>query len=177
MSTFNYGWYLIYTVPRQERKVVSQLLEHGMESFSPTYSTVRQWNDRKKIVELPLFPSYVFVKLNSIEEFYYGQHVSGAASYVRFGKQFARMEQDQIDQIRMVAKHGEDISVSEERFRDGQRLVITKGPLCGLSCEVVHVDQMKKILVRVDLLQRNIIMRFKPEYLAAIHDMANADTF
>ncbi|NSL86189.1 UpxY family transcription antiterminator [Chitinophaga sp. Mgbs1] len=177
MSTFNTGWYLIYTMPRHERKVVSQLKEYDVECFFPTCKSVRQWNDRKKTIELPLFPSYVFVKLSSIEEFYYGQQVSGATGYVRFGKQFARMEEHQIAQIQMVAQHGEDVRVSKETFSTGQKLVITKGPLSGLSCEVVHVDQMKKILVRVDLLQRNILIRFKPEYLSVMHDVATARTF
>jgi transcriptional antiterminator RfaH len=168
MNNFNFGWYLIYTFPRHERRVIQQLQDNEVECFFPTYKTVRQWHDRKKIIESPLFPSYVFVKLRNIEDFYYGQRISGVASYVKFGKQLARMDQQAIDQISLVARHGEGLLVSEEHFHPGQQLVITKGPLCGLSCEVVHANETRKILVRVDLLQRNILIHFESEYLSSM---------
>jgi transcriptional antiterminator RfaH len=176
MNNFNLGWYLIYTFPRHEKRVIQQLQENDVESFFPTYKTVRQWHDRKRIIESPLFPSYVFVKLRNIEDFYYGQHISGVANYVRFGKQLARMDQKTIDQISLVARHGEGLWVSEEQFRPGQQVVITKGPLCGLSCEVVHANETRKILVRVDLLQRNILIHFESEYLLSLSNSLSTKT-
>lgn len=166
MSNFVAGWYLIYTLARQEKKVVQQLTESKVECFFPTSKAVHQWHDRKKVMDTPLFPSYVFVNLKSLKEFYYGQHVTGAAYYVRFGKQFARVDQQIINQITLAAQHGEDLSVSAEAFQPGQVLLINKGPLCGLSCEVVKYKGAKRILVRVDLLQRNILIAFHPEYLS-----------
>ncbi|MEC5144119.1 UpxY family transcription antiterminator [Chitinophaga sp. 212800010-3] len=166
MSNFVAGWYLIYTLARQEKKVVQQLTESEVECFFPTSKSVRQWHDRKKVMDTPLFPSYVFVNLKSLKEFYYGQHVAGAAYYVKFGKQLARVDQQVINKIAMVAQHGEELCVSADRFQAGQVLLINKGPLCGLSCEVVKYNGVKRILVRVALLQRNILIAFHPEYLS-----------
>ncbi|NLR57659.1 UpxY family transcription antiterminator [Chitinophaga polysaccharea] len=166
MSNFVAGWYLIYTLARQEKKVLQQLTECEVECFFPTSKSVRQWHDRKKMMDTPLFPSYVFVNLKSLKEFYYGQHVAGAAYYVRFGKQLARVDQQIINRIALVAQHGEDLCVSDERFQEGQVLLINKGPLCGLSCEVVKYKGLKRILVRVELLQRSILIAFQPEYLS-----------
>ena len=54
-------WLVIYTKPRSEKKVSQRLKEMGIMIFCPTVTTVRQWSDRKKKVEVPLFNSYVFV--------------------------------------------------------------------------------------------------------------------
>jgi len=57
-------WHVIYTMPRAERKVASSIDEMGIESYLPLYKVTRQWSDRKKKVEVPLFPNYVFVKVS-----------------------------------------------------------------------------------------------------------------
>ena len=63
MSAFKTGWYVIYTKNRHERKVAEQLERVGVEYFLPCINAVRQWYDRKKIISVPLFPSYIFVKI------------------------------------------------------------------------------------------------------------------
>ena len=55
-------WYAVYTNPRAEKQVHKRLIEAGIESFLPLQKTLRQWSDRKKVVEKPLISSYVFVK-------------------------------------------------------------------------------------------------------------------
>ena len=56
-------WYVAYTRPRHEKHIVHQLQERGLSSFVPLYSSVRYWKDRRKRLELPLFPGYVFVQI------------------------------------------------------------------------------------------------------------------
>lgn len=56
-------WFVIYTNPRAEKKVSEQLLAMGIEAYCPVATQIRQWSDRKKKVELPLFTSYVFVNI------------------------------------------------------------------------------------------------------------------
>src|SRR6476660_9439244 len=58
-------WYAAYTFARHEKRVVQQLEERRIQSFLPTYRSVRRWKDRKKVLELPLFPSYVFVQMSA----------------------------------------------------------------------------------------------------------------
>ena len=57
------NWYVVYTKPRWEKKVVEQLNQKGIECYCPLITQVRQWSDRKKKVDVPLFNSYVFVHL------------------------------------------------------------------------------------------------------------------
>ena len=60
-------WFAIYTKPRWEKKVNSKLLEKGIESWCPVQKKESQWSDRKKIIEDPLFKSYVFVHITEEE--------------------------------------------------------------------------------------------------------------
>ena len=168
MNTFNTGWYLIYTKPRHERKVQNRLTELNINSFLPTKKTLRTWHDRRKYVDEPLFPSYIFIYLEDMQHYYEGMDAEGSLYYVRSGKEIARVNETIVDNIKLAISEAKEIEVSETRFLPGRRLVIREGPLTGLSCEVVQFKNKKKLLVRVDLLQRNILMSLPEESLMAI---------
>ncbi|HEX9513246.1 MAG TPA: UpxY family transcription antiterminator [Puia sp.] len=168
MNKFNSGWYLIYTKPRHEKKVSQRLTEMNINSFLPTRKILRNWHDRKKYVDEPLFPSYIFIYLNDMQNYYEGIDAEGALYYVRSGKEISRVSDSVIDGIKLVANKGENIEVSSNSFQPGRRLVISQGALTGLSCEVIRFDNKQKLLVRVELLQRNILLSLPAEYMMAI---------
>jgi transcription antitermination factor NusG len=67
-ASFDRNWYAVFTVPQNEKSVVKHLDLRGIESFLPTYETVRVWKNRQRMkIVLPLFPSYLFVHINSRE--------------------------------------------------------------------------------------------------------------
>lgn len=158
MATFKNGWYVIYTRPRQERKVAEQLSRKNISYFLPVISSVRQWHDRKKLVQVPLFPSYVFVNLTGVTQFYEGMDSDGVCCYVRVNKEPAVVPQKVMDQIGLVVNSGQDVDVSSERFQLGQPVLICHGALAGLSGEVVQSNGKEKVLVRVSILNRNILV-------------------
>ena len=168
MSSFKDGWYVIYTKPRHEKKVASKLTETGIDNFLPTIRKVRKWNDRNKCIDEPLFPSYIFVFLNDMQGFYTGMDTEGVLNYVRVGKQIARVSEAIVKNIQLVTNQAKDVEVSDKYFQPGQHLVISQGALTGLSCEIIQFNGNKKVLVRIDLLQRNILLTLPAEYLVAI---------
>ena len=168
MSRLVEGWYLIYTKPHHEKKVHAVLTEMKIDSFLPLTKKLRIWHDRKKYVDEPLFPSYVFVFLKDMQSYYDGMDTEGALYYVRTGKEIARISDKVVDSIKLVTDRVKELEVSETRFEPGKRLVINKGALTGLLCEVVEYNHKQKLLVRVDLLQRNILMTLPAEYLMVI---------
>jgi transcriptional antiterminator RfaH len=168
VTTFKTGWYLLYTMPRQEKKVHSRLAELHLDSFLPTKRTQRTLCDRKKIIDEPLFPSYVFVHLKDQRNYFDGMGVKGSLNYVRFGKDLARVSDSVVDNIKLLSRQYLEMEVSDIPYAPGQRLFIKDGALTGLSCELIEVDNRRKILVRVDLLQRGILLRLPEEYLEAI---------
>ena len=168
MNKFHAGWYLIYTKPRHEKKVHTHLTEIKINSFLPTKKTLRSWHDRKKYVDQPLFPSYVFIYLNDIQNYYDGMDTDGALYYVRMGKELARVSETVVDNIKLAASQGTDIEVSDDHFQPGRHLVIKQGALTGLFCEVIQWHSKHRLLVRVDLLKRNILLTLPEEQLMAI---------
>lgn len=165
MSKFVAGWYLIYTRPRHEKKISTQLAEMNINFLLPTRKVLRSWHDRKKFIDEPLFPSYIFVYLGDMQSYYRGMDLEGVLYYVRSGKEVARVHESVIDNIRLVTGGGDDIEVSGSYFQPGRQMLIKQGALTGLSCEIVRFNSEQKLLVRVDLLQRNILLRLPEEYL------------
>ncbi|HEY4112090.1 UpxY family transcription antiterminator [Puia sp.] len=168
MSNFFQGWYLIYTRPRHERKVFAQLTEMKVRSFLPTTKKLRIWHDRKKFIEEPLFPSYVFVYLQDRYNYQESIDADGFLYFVKTGKEIARVPESVISNIELLSKDGSEIEVSTASFLPGQKLVINQGALTGLSCEVVQFNGKQKLLVRVDLLQRNLLVTLPVDHLMAI---------
>jgi transcriptional antiterminator RfaH len=154
-----------YTKPRHEKKVHTHLEEMNINSFLPLTKKLRTWNDRRKYIDEPLFPSYVFIYLNDMQNYYSGVDAEGSLYYVKTGKQMARVSESVVNNIKLLTGHAQNIEVSDTRFQPGQQLVISQGPLAGLSCEVVQFESKKKLLVRVELLKRNLLLTVPEENL------------
>jgi len=168
MNKFHCGWYLIYTRPKHEKKVHLHLEGKKIDTFLPTKKTLRTWHDRRKYIDEPLFPSYVFVYLKDMKNYYDSIDAEGSLYYVKIGKDMARVSDELVNNIKLLTGQVKDLEVSYGKFQPGHRLVINKGVLTGLACEVVRVDNCRKLLVRVELLQRNILLSVPSEYLLTI---------
>jgi transcriptional antiterminator RfaH len=165
MNSFKTGWYVMYTRPNHEKKISVGLSEMKIDYFLPTVKKLRTWHDRRKFIDMPLFPSYIFVYLKDLYGYFDGLKLDGAISYVKTGKEIARVHETVINSIRVAVDNGDDVEVSDNYLTPGQQLVIKQGPLTGLTCEVVHFNNKTKILVRVHLLQRNILVTLPSHYL------------
>ncbi|MDB5021842.1 MAG: antitermination protein NusG, partial [Pedobacter sp.] len=92
-------WYAVYTKSRWEKKVVEQLNKVGIENYCPLNRVTRQWSDRKKIVEEPLFTSYVFVKITE-RQMNEIRTVCGVVNFVYWLGKPAVILNDEIDLIK-----------------------------------------------------------------------------
>lgn len=156
---FTNGWHVLYVKSRWEKKVYESLKNISLEPFLPEVKTIRQWKDRKKTIIKPLFPSYIFVKINSSLEFYKALSVNGACAYIRFGNEYARVMEKEITQIKLLIgdKDITGIEVNSQLPKVGDTKKISYGSLSGLECEVLKVGNVNKIIVQIDSLQQNII--------------------
>jgi transcriptional antiterminator RfaH len=151
-------WHVIYTRPKQERKIANELFKKQITYFLPVINTVRQWHDRKKVIQTPLFPSYIFVCLKDKLEFFNSESITGVCSFVKFGKLHAKVDQSTIDQISLVVNSDMQTDISCDYYKPGEKLFIKDGPRNGLSCELINKNGKDKYLVRVDLLNRNLLI-------------------
>lgn len=164
------GWYVLYVRSRHERKVNELLKESKLESFLPLIKTVRKWSDRKKVVELPLFPSYVFVKITSAKDFYKASSIDGACTFIRCSGQYSVVEEEEITRIKFMVGSDDitDISSNSEILETGEKAIIQYGSLSGLECEVVKANKGHKILVRLNSINQSITATVPSHYLTKI---------
>lgn len=169
-KTFKTGWYVLYVGSCQEKKVHNLLEENQIESFLPVVKTIRQWSDRKKVILKPLFPSYVFVKLNSAKDFSKALSIKGAYAYIRFGKEYARVREEEILKIKLFIEPDDiqDLQTSNEVLKVGEIRKINYGPLSGLECEILRINEKHKLLVRIESLQQNITATLPSYYLSEL---------
>lgn len=156
MKKFFPAWHLIYTKTKQENRVASQLSEDGTVYLLPKEKVVRQWHDRKQIMDRPLFPSYIFVFIEDITTFYRIKHIEGVYTFVKFGNEYATVCENVIDNIRLITNNGSNVCVYTGTPSSGQKMTIINGPLCGLIGEVHKVNNRRVVCVRVNLLNRVI---------------------
>jgi transcription elongation factor/antiterminator RfaH len=158
MSQYPVGWYVIYTRHRHEKRLSKMLNAKGIENFLPMATSLRIWSNRKNYVEAPLFPSYLFVYLNNAQEYYAALEPEGALNFVRFGQQLANVSETVINNLRLAAMSDDMLEVSAEQYAPGRKVTVQNGSLAGLSAEIVEVMGKEKFLIRVNLLQRNVLM-------------------
>jgi transcriptional antiterminator RfaH len=159
-GSFKQGWYLIYTLPKHEKKVHARLANSALNSFLPVRKTLKFWNGRKKYVEEPLFPSYVFVYLEDFHEYWRGMSVEGFISYVKFGKDLACVGEQVVNNIKLAVDYKGAVQVSDRDFAEGRRIVLPEGPWEGLPCEIVECNNTEKIILRLVPLPNSLLLEF-----------------
>lgn len=160
-------WYAIYTHPRAEKQVYARLLEIPVEAFLPLQKTYRKWSDRKKLIEKPLLSSYVFVKVVR-KEFSKIYNTNGVVKFVSFEGQPVPIPQKQIDNLRLVVNSDAEIQVSTEKFAKGDQVEVINGSLTGLTGELIKVGGKKRVIVRIDKLDLNIVLTIPVTFLKKI---------
>jgi transcription antitermination factor NusG len=145
-----YAWYAIYTKVNSEKKILKNLQEANIESYLPLCKSLRQWSDRKKWIEEPLFRCYLFVRV-SYKEFFNVLSIPGVVCYISFGGKPQSIPDYQINNIKTMVKQDEiDITVSKERLRKGNKAEVLVGPLKGLKGEIVEISGQYRILIRIE---------------------------
>ena len=133
------NWYVIYTAPRAEKQVRDRLVETGVEVFLPLHMTPRQWSDRVKLVEMPLFPSYLFV-YTTRAVLYDLVKINGVARVVYFQGEPAVVRQKEIDALSRFLEYAYGracVIAPDDEVR------IAAGPLKDQDARVLTVTKTK----------------------------------
>jgi transcription antitermination factor NusG len=160
-------WYALYTRPRAEKQVYNRLIENGVVTFLPLQKTYRMWSDRKKLVEKPLLSSYIFVKTKS-KHFPEVYKTQGIVKFVTFEGHPASIPQKQIDNLRLLINSDEEIEVSSEKFAQGDNVEVVSGSLVGLTGELIKIGSKNRVVVRIDRLDQNLILKIPKTFLKRI---------
>lgn len=143
------NWYVLYTKPRQEKKVLSQLDSIGIKTYCPMVTTVRQWSDRLKKVEAPLIPSCIFIQSsenNRVKVF----QVPGARRFLFWLGIPAIVKNAEIEILQNWLQ-GEVNEAKVENLKQGDTYSVQRGYFKGKEGVVHEVTNNRLQLLLVDL--------------------------
>jgi transcription antitermination factor NusG len=145
------AWYVVYTKPRWEKKVAVLLTKKGIENYCPLNKVLRQWSDRKKIVEEPLFSGYVFLKTTAAEKWRI-KEVDGILNYVHWLGKPAIVPETEIETIKRFLNEHQTVHISTTHFKPNDRVNILSGAFIDTQAKVI-VQKGKHVILEIPSLQ------------------------
>jgi transcription antitermination factor NusG len=162
------AWFAVQTRPRYEKKITVELQEKGINAFLPLYSATHQWSDRRRVVQMPLFPGYVFVRIApSLGERVAVLQTNGVVSFVGVRNMGIPIPDCEIDAVRTVLDGGVSIE-PYPHLQLGQRVRVLGGCLDGVTGVLKAINGDRSLIVSVNLIQRSIAMRIEGYQVEAI---------
>lgn len=138
----------MYSRPRWEKKVSQLLAEKGVECYCPLNKIRRKWSDRVKVVEEPLFKSYVFVRVND-EDRTEVRMTPGVVNFVYWDGKPGVVKDREINAIRMFLGEYENVEVQSLELHLNQRVKVLQGPMMDREGKIVGVGH-KTVKVAIE---------------------------
>jgi transcription antitermination factor NusG len=155
------SWFAVQTRPRYEKKVTVELREKGVNAFLPLFSATHQWSDRRRLLQMPVFPGYVFVRIvPSVTERVLVLHTNGVVNFVGIRNMGIPIPDCEIDAVRKVLGGGVRFELYPH-LQLGQRVYVRGGCLDGVSGVLTAINGDRSLIVSVNLIQRSIAMRIE----------------
>jgi transcription antitermination factor NusG len=157
-------WYALQVRPRYEKAVSTSLRGKGFEEFLPVRRTRRIWSDRIAQVELPLFPGYLFCRLEPGSPRGRVLSTAGVIQIVGVGNVPISVDPNEISAIRRLVESG----VPAEKWpylKTGNRVRIEYGALSGVEGILINVKKQHRLVIGVSLLQRSVAVEVEREWV------------
>ena len=159
-------WYAVAVRYQHEQQAERALRSKGLETLVPLYSSQRQWSDRVKEIQLPVFAGYVFCHF-PLRERIQVTDTPGVGKIVGFGGTPAAIEDSEIAGIRLVME-------SKQRWapwpylKAGDRVRVERGPMRGLEGTLLRTKDAVRLVIGVELLQRCMAVELDREAIEPI---------
>lgn len=137
-------WYAVYTKSRFEKKVAEELEKKKVEHYLPLQKSLKQWSDRKKYVDEPLFKSYIFVRVSN-QDYLEVLTTNGVVCYVTIGKEKIAIPDYQIEAVRTYLGE-QTIDKTIDYFEEGNEVEVAYGSLMGLRGQLVDAKDSRKLI-------------------------------
>ena len=147
-------WYAVYTVVRHEKAADLALKQKQIETFLPLREVTSQWKDRKKRVLLPLFPGYLFVS-TTLDCRLDILNTPGIVRILSMSGTPAPIPDDQIESIRKLLDSKVPFD-PHPYMTEGKTVVVTHGPLQGITGRILKRRGLNKLILSVDLIKRAV---------------------
>jgi len=159
-------WYAL-TVPYQhERQTEKALQSKGLETLLPVYRSRRQWSDRVKGVEIPLFAGYVLCHFD-LNDRIHVMDTPGVARIVGFGGMPAALEDSEIGSIQQMVLSKLPLA-PWPYLKAGDRVRVEHGPMRGQEGTLVRTKDSLHLVINIDVLQRSVAVQVDREAIVPI---------
>ena len=148
------AWWALYTRHQHEKVVAEMLSAKGFEVFLPQYDSIRRWKDRHKVLAMPLFPCYVFVRGRATRRL---QVVTtpGIHTILTKGEEIAVIPDAEIDAIRRAVDGS--FRVEPHPFlKCGERVRVTRGSLEGVEGVLIRKKNLYRLVLSVEMLAQSV---------------------
>jgi transcription antitermination factor NusG len=166
MTDPNKNWYAVYTLPRWEKKIARKLEERGIEVYCPLNRVERQWSDRKKTVQEPLFKGYVFVQVEEKEKWDV-KATHGILNYVYWNGKPGIIRHEEIETIKRFLNQFTDVQVEEYKLDVATRVKVRAGVLMDYEGTIIEVSG-NRASVRIESMGLQLSAVFEKKNLEPI---------
>jgi transcription antitermination factor NusG len=170
MSCIRYNeWYALYVKSRHEFMTNNELHKKGIESYLPSVSSLRKWKDRKKFVDIPLFPGYLFVFVDpNPEAFLDVLKTRGAVNFVALEPGSPTpLSPEEIESLKIMLESGREVNLYPS-FQEGTSVRVKRGSLKGAEGVVRKMESHYVFHVNIDILGRSVGVKFSADDLETI---------
>lgn len=162
------NWYVVKTNSRAEKKVFERLELLGLQPYLPIVTTIKQWSDRKKKIEVPLISSTLFLhcKESDLKILY---HVTGFHTLLYYLGKPAKVRDYEIQNLRILLQ--ENLEFDKEEFvniQEGDKVEVIRGPLQGLIATSLEVSRTHKLIVEIESLEQRFVVHVPKSYVRKI---------
>ena len=161
------SWFAIYVKSRTEKKVSAEFENQGIDHYLPLVKILKQWSDRKKWVHEPLFKSYVFVHVDSLQYFEVLK-ANNVVRYITFEGKAVKIPPQQIEAVKYFLDDAEPKELSEEFWEVGQQVEVITGSMTGLTGELVEVKNKHQVRIKIEAINQIIFIQIPKNKLRII---------
>lgn len=162
-----YKWYPVYTRSRAEKKVEEALTKKNITTYLPVKKVLKQWTDRKKIIEEPLIKSYLFIYISS-KEYNEVLMTQGIARFIYFTGKIAYIPNKQLEDLQLLLSNGAELEVIDYNISPGEKVLIKAGPFKGIIAELVSLRNKKSIVLRLENIGYSILINTSMAFIEPI---------
>jgi len=159
-----HAWYAIHVQSKFEKVASEVLRDKGYEEFLPFYREKRQWSDRVKQLDLPLFPGYLFCRIDITGRLLPILTTPGVLGIVSAGNCPIAVSDQEIETVQAVVRSGLP-AMPWPGLTAGNLVLIEHGPLTGVEGVVLDVNKKYRLIVSVPLLQRAVAVEIEREWV------------
>jgi transcription elongation factor/antiterminator RfaH len=152
-------WFALYVKSRHEFITNKELLKKGFETFLPSVKKLRYWKDRKKFIDFPLFPGYLFVNIYpEAEEFLKVLKTRGVVTFVSLADRPTSVEPEEISSLKVLIESGKDLDIYPN-IREGTLVRIKRGVLKGAEGVLEKKGDQYIFQVNIRILGRSVSVK------------------